>query len=70
MNQDAPIFLLSGFILCLVGTVALLVGNLIGAVVFLGLGLFIVAVGGGFVDKLLNVFARIWRRTRFSSSSP
>lgn len=59
-DQNTLIAVVGGFILCLFGTVALLMGNVLGAVVLLGLGLIIVAVLAGFIEKLFDLFADIF----------
>ena len=59
-NSDNELMIVfGGFFLCLLGTIALLMGNVLGAVFLLGLGLIIVAVVAGLIEKLFDVFADI-----------
>lgn len=59
-NSDNELMIVfGGFLLCLLGTIALLMGNVLGAVFLLGLGLIIVAVVAGLIEKLFDVFVDI-----------
>lgn len=49
-----------GFIVCLIGTLALLSTNLLAGASLLGMGLIIVAVFGGFIEQLFDLFASIF----------
>jgi hypothetical protein len=63
MDDDGLITLLGivvGFIICLLGTLALLSFNLIGGAALLGVGLIVVAVFGGFIGELFDMFASIF----------
>jgi hypothetical protein len=59
MNESL-IAVFGGLILCLLGTIALLEGNLLGAICLLGLGLIIVGVVAGFINELFDMFATIF----------
>ena len=62
MNDDGLLTLLAivaGFILCLFGTLAILSSNVLGGAAILGFGLIIVAVFGGFIEQLFDMFASI-----------
>jgi hypothetical protein len=63
MEDDGSITLLAiiaGFIICLLGTLILLSSNIIGGAAILGLGLIIVAVFGGFIESLFDMFTGIF----------
>jgi hypothetical protein len=54
------IAVIGGFIMCLMGTLVLLEGNVMLAVLLMGLGLIIVAVLAGLVEKLFDLFTGIF----------
>ena len=49
-----------GFVLCLIGSLVYLGGNWLGGAFMLGLGLIVVALLCGFVEKLFDLFAGIF----------
>jgi hypothetical protein len=63
MDDDGVITLSAivvGFILCLSGTLVILSSNILGGAALLGLGLVVVAVFGGFIEQLFDMFADIF----------
>lgn len=63
MDDDGLVTLLAivvGFILCLSGALVILSSNVLGGAALLGLGLIVVAVFGGFIGELFDMFAGIF----------
>ena len=60
MNDVEKIAVFCGFFFCLIGLIAFVQGNVMGAVFLSGLGLIIVGVVAGFIKELFDTFVDIF----------